>query len=86
MISGRVQGVGFRESMVHVARASRIVGWVRNRWDGDVEALVQGQRGDVCAMIAWARRGPPAAKVESLEASIMDVDETLIDFGRHPTC
>lgn len=69
-IQGRVQGVGFRESMVAAARAAGVSGWVRNCADGSVEALVQGDPAAVDAVVAWARRGPPLARVTAV-----DVDE-----------
>lgn len=62
-ISGRVQGVGFRYALADEARARSLSGWVRNRRDGSVEALVAGPEAEVEALIAWARRGPPAARV-----------------------
>jgi acylphosphatase len=66
VIKGRVQGVGFRYGLADEARALGVRGWVRNRRDGDVEAVVAGSAQDVDAMIAWARRGPPAAKVSTV--------------------
>jgi acylphosphatase len=67
VIAGRVQGVGFRYAFADEARARGLGGWVRNRRDGRVEALVSGPAPAVEAMIAWARLGPPAARVSSLE-------------------
>ena len=62
-ISGQVQGVGFRYALADEARARNLRGWVRNRRDGSVEAIVLGPEADVEAVIAWARHGPPAARV-----------------------
>jgi len=62
-ISGQVQGVGFRYALADEARARNLRGWVRNRRDGSVEAIVAGTEADVEAVIAWARHGPPAARV-----------------------
>ena len=62
-INGRVQGVGFRYALADEARARELSGWVRNRRDGSVEALVAGPEAEVESLIAWARRGPPAARV-----------------------
>ena len=70
LISGRVQGVGFRYSTVGAARTLRgLSGWVRNLDDGRVEVLVEGPKDAVEQLIAWCRRGPPSARVDSLESS-----------------
>ncbi|HEX5092815.1 MAG TPA: acylphosphatase [Burkholderiales bacterium] len=68
-ISGRVQGVGFREAMCVEAERLGVRGWVRNRADGSVEALVQGPDAAVKAMLAWADRGPPTARVGHVAGS-----------------
>ena len=65
-ISGRVQGVGFRYSMQHEARRLGITGWVRNCRDGTVEAIVEGSEEAVEAILEWARRGPPVARVQGV--------------------
>lgn len=65
-IRGRVQGVGFRYALADQARARKLSGWVRNRRDGSVEAIVAGPETDVDALIAWAHRGPPAARVSAV--------------------
>jgi acylphosphatase len=62
-ITGRVQGVGFRYALRDEANRLGINGWVRNRRDGSVEALVQGAPAAVEALVAWARRGPPGSRV-----------------------
>jgi len=78
LIRGRVQGVGFRYALADEARARRLSGWVRNRRDGTVEALVIGSESDVEAMIAWARRGPPGARVTDL--AVEQASETATGF------
>lgn len=66
-IHGRVQGVWFRESMRQEAERLQVAGWVRNTRDGKVEAVVQGPDAAVGALIAWAHKGPPLARVERVE-------------------
>jgi acylphosphatase len=82
-ISGRVQGVGFRFYMERQARALGIRGWVRNRRDGSVESVIQGEPQAVDAMIAWARQGPPSAVVA--EVKISDSDGEFGRFEVRPT-
>lgn len=67
LIGGRVQGVGFRYALADMARSRELSGWVRNRRDGSVEAVVCGPSPDVDALAAWARHGPPAARVAWVE-------------------
>ena len=66
-VSGRVQGVGFRAALDDEAARLGVTGWVRNRADGSVEALVQGGGESVKRLIDWARRGPPGARVSRLD-------------------
>lgn len=65
-IRGLVQGVGFRWSMVQAAQRLGVSGWVRNRRDGSVEALIHGPHIEIAALIDWARNGPPGARVEQV--------------------
>ncbi len=67
VISGRVQGVAFRASCQRQAVALNVRGWVRNRWDGAVEALFEGAPAAVDAMVRWCYDGPPMADVRSVE-------------------
>jgi acylphosphatase len=67
VISGRVQGVYFRASAREVARAHGVFGWVRNRIEGDVEALVEGEESAVQAFIHWCNQGPPGAYVTAVQ-------------------
>jgi acylphosphatase len=80
---GRVQGVWFREGMRQAAQRVGVTGWVRNRLDGSVEAVVHGCASDVDAIIAWARRGPEAAVVESLE--VIEFEGAFEAFEKRPT-
>ena len=68
-ITGRVQGVGFREALREEAARLGVTGWVRNRVDGSVEALAQGSEEALAALLAWARRGPPAARVDAVASA-----------------
>jgi len=79
-INGRVQGVGFRYALADEARARKLGGWVRNRRDGTVEALLAGPEAEVEAVIEWARRGPPAARVASVAVEPATSDETEFDI------
>jgi acylphosphatase len=84
-ISGRVQGVGFRYSLLVEAKARGLAGWVRNRRDGSVEALLQGEAAAVDATIAWARRGPTAARVDKLDVQSSPELSGLTGFDQLPT-
>ena len=67
LVSGQVQGVGFRWHTVERARALGVGGWVRNLPDGRVEAWIEGPSGAVEAMLAWLADGPAHARVDGLE-------------------
>ena len=85
-IHGRVQGVGYRWAMVEQARGLGLRGWVRNRRDGSVEAVVAGPSPTVERIVAWARNGPPGAAVTAVEV-FEDAAEfdTAAEFGQRPT-
>jgi acylphosphatase len=82
-IQGRVQGVGYRHYIAYKARQFQITGWVRNRADGSVEAVISGTPEAVQAMLERAQRGPPAAAVTTIE--IADSHETFERFETLPT-
>ena len=67
MIYGLVQGVGFRFAVERAARSRRVGGWVRNRADGAVEAVFEGEPQDVEALVGLCRRGPRGAEVVRVE-------------------
>jgi acylphosphatase len=64
VITGRVQGVAFRAYTVDEARRAGVAGWARNLPDGAVEVEAEGERAAVEALVAFCRRGPPAARVD----------------------
>ncbi len=82
-VRGRVQGVGYRESMRREAVRLGLTGWVRNRLDGSVEAMVQGSAEQVAAIVEWAHRGPPAAMVLRLEEE--NGEGRFAGFEQRPT-
>lgn len=83
LITGRVQGVGYRNYMAYKARQFSLTGWVRNRSDGTVEAVIQGASANVEALIVRAHRGPPKASVTGVAVS--EATGTFTDFVTRPT-
>ncbi|QQR60114.1 MAG: acylphosphatase [Candidatus Melainabacteria bacterium] len=75
-IKGRVQGVFYRQSTCKEAIALGLFGWVKNKVDGSVEALVFGPDEKVQELVVWCHEGPPSAQVESVE--VEDADQGLI--------
>jgi acylphosphatase len=84
-VSGRVQGVGYRASLQEKAQALGLTGWVRNRYDGTVEALLQGSAQSVEELIAWARRGPTAARVTEVLVTEAGAEPAHARFEVRPT-
>ncbi|MBW6398155.1 acylphosphatase [Roseomonas sp. HJA6] len=84
VISGRVQGVGYRDWMVREATRLGVHGWVRNRRDDTVEALVAGEEAAVQVLLSACRRGPPAAQVTRIAEDFADPPDTP-GFHRLPT-
>jgi acylphosphatase len=84
ILRGRVVGVGYREWMVQVASQLGLSGWVRNRSDGSVEALIDGDEGSIDEMLRACRRGPPLAEVTEIEEHLTDPPEHP-GFTRLPT-
>ena len=80
-VSGRVQGVWFRQSTAERGKALGLAGWVRNLADGRVEILAEGPREAVEALMDYARVGPPLADVRSLEVQWGDSTGDLEAFG-----
>ena len=81
MVSGRVQGVGFRIFVRGVARELELRGWVRNLPDGrSVEAVAQGRRGELDALASAIRAGPPGSVVRSFREERAEVQPGLREF------
>ena len=69
LVSGRVQGVYFRQSTLIEARGIGVNGWVRNLMDGRVEAVFEGEEHAVKMLVNYCRQGPPAARVSNLDVT-----------------
>ena len=80
VISGRVQGVAFRFETQWAAERIGVQGWVRNRPDGTVEAVFEGERTRVEEMLAWCRRGPALARVAAVDVQWEDYRGDLVEF------
>ena len=84
-IRGQVQGVNLREALRQRAKQLKITGWVQNRLDGSVEAIVQGEAFAIDAIVEWARQGPPGARVDSLDVETADDEGNYDSFDKKPT-
>ena len=78
-VTGRVQGVWFRESCREVADRLGLAGSVRNRADGSVEVIAEGPPQEVQALVAWCRQGPRAAEVTAVDVT-EERPEGLVGF------
>ena len=83
-ISGRVQGVFFRESMRLRAEQLKVTGWVRNCADGTVEAVAQGDAFEVGRLTEWAQRGSDAAHVEKVDVESVTENVRYATFEKKP--
>jgi acylphosphatase len=79
-ISGRVQGVSYRAATVAEARRLGIVGWVKNRDDGDVELEAEGSATQITMLLAWCEQGPPAAQVRNVVIAELVVRGVELQF------
>jgi len=79
-ISGRVQGVFFRNSVADLAESLGVSGWVRNLSDGRVETLLEGEKDSVEKLVEFCRRGPPGAYVRELEVNWEKCAGQFLDF------
>jgi acylphosphatase len=85
VITGRVQGVGYRDWAVATGQRLGLDGWVRNRRDGSVEALIAGDETAVGTMIEACRRGSAMARVEAVDVEPVDLDILPAGFTQLPT-
>jgi acylphosphatase len=69
VVRGRVQGVFFRDSAMRLARQHGVAGWIANRRDGTVEAVLEGEEEAVARLVAYCERGPRGAQVDAVEVT-----------------
>lgn len=81
LVSGRVQGVGFRYAAVTEARRLGLRGWARNAPDGTVEIVAEGDAASVRTLVAWCHEGPPSARVRGVRQVTLSGGEPLGEFG-----
>ena len=81
IIAGRVQGVFFRAETQRSAQMFGVNGWVRNKPDGTVEAVAEGERADVVSLINWCKKGPPISRVDSVEVRWQDYEGAFDAFN-----
>jgi acylphosphatase len=79
-VRGRVQGVYFRASTQREAKRLGLTGWVKNRPDGSVEILAEGEEDELKELIGWANRGPSAARVERVDVRWRSFAGDFADF------
>lgn len=84
LVSGNVQGVGYRQGCRRTARSLDLVGWVRNLRDGRVEIFAQGPDQGIDDFLAWVWAGPSPARVTGVETDVVAEDRTLTDFFIQP--
>jgi len=80
-ISGRVQGVYYRASMLQEAQQLGLTGWVMNRPDGSVEAVAEGSKAKLDELIAWCHSGPEGARIVGVDAQWQNPDSSFIGFA-----
>ena len=80
VVSGQVQGVGFRYFVQQVAVQLTLTGWVRNRWDGCVEVVAEGRHEKLLHLLALLHQGPPSAVVTEVEADWLEASGEFASF------
>ena len=81
IFSGRVQGVCFRTQTQKAATIFGVYGWIRNKRDGTVEAIVEGVKDDVMSLINWCKSGSPISRVEKVDIAWQDCQDEFSQFG-----
>ena len=81
IITGRVQGVFFRVETKHAADGFGVTGWVRNKMDGSVEAVIEGEETHESHVCAWCREGPPRARVSNVDVTWQEYTGAFEIFG-----
>ena len=81
LVSGRVQGVCFRAETQRAAKTFGVSGWVRNKRDGTVEAIVEGPKKDVISLINWCNTGPSFSRVDKVAVTWQDCRGEFSEFG-----
>ncbi len=84
-VHGRVQGVYYRATAQEEAQRLGLVGWVRNRADGTVEAVAEGEEAAIESFLAWCRKGPERAQVDDVEVERLEALGTDTGFTVRPT-
>jgi acylphosphatase len=80
IVSGRVQGVCFRMETKRVAERYGVSGWVRNNRDGTVEAVLEGEKGNVASVVEWCKKGPPHSNVNGVDIVAEDYKGEFLEF------
>ncbi|KTF67287.1 acylphosphatase [Sphingomonas sp. HT-1] len=85
LVSGRVQGVGYRDWVVRTAQRSGLTGWVRNLKDGRVEILAAGEEAALSLLLETCREGPPLARVEHVDSEVVPEEKQHKGFTKRFT-
>ena len=83
IVKGLVQGVFFRQNLYERAKARDLTGWVKNREDGSVEAVIEGPQSKVKELVEWCKKGPTASRVEDVKITYEAFQDEFSDFEIH---
>jgi acylphosphatase len=84
-VHGRVQGVGFRYFVLNAATGLGLVGWARNRWDGTVEVVAEGELDQLKSLVDVLHRGSPSSKVTEVKSHLQEASGEFGSFYVRPT-